>query len=101
MSLSRLFGMGSHMKTTIDIADPILAEAKAVAIREKTTLRALIEEGLRLVLRGKRPMAAYKPRDGRFHGNGLTPEFEARGGWSKLREAAYPGFFDDEEENGR
>ncbi len=92
------------MKTTIDIADPILAEAKALAVREKTTLRALIEEGLRMVLRGKGATVRYKPRDARFRGSGLTPGFEARGGWSKLREAAYPGFFDDGddgEESGR
>lgn len=92
--------MGTHMKTTIEIADPLLAEAKALAVREKTTLRALIEAGLREVLRRKRVEKPFKLRDARFKGGqGLTPEFEAKGGWSKLREAAYPGFFDDEDED--
>jgi len=88
------------MKTTIEIADPLLAEAKAFAAREKTTLRALIEEGLRQVLRRQRVTPATR-KDFSFRGDGLTAELEARGGWSKIREAAYPGFFDegDDEED--
>ena len=86
------------MKTTIEISDPLLAKAKALAAREKTTLRALIEEGLRELLLRKDTRKPYKLKDCSFDGGGLTPEFEAKGGWSKLREAAYPGFFDDEDD---
>lgn len=39
------------MKTTLDIDDRILAEAKALAAKEQTTLTRLIEEGLSLRLR--------------------------------------------------
>ncbi len=39
------------MKTTIDIADPLLREARKLANREGTTLRALVEQGLRHVIR--------------------------------------------------
>lgn len=39
------------MRTTLDINDRLLAEAKVRAVREKTTLTRLIEEGLRLRLR--------------------------------------------------
>jgi hypothetical protein len=39
------------MKTTLDIDDRLLIEAKARAARERTSLTKLIERGLSLVLR--------------------------------------------------
>ena len=42
--------MVSHMKTTIDIADPILRRVKRVAGEEGLTLRELAEEGLEMAL---------------------------------------------------
>lgn len=48
------------MKTTLDLDDALLARAKAAAARERKSLTALIEEGLRLRLRkrtGPRPRA--------------------------------------------
>ncbi|MBX9631215.1 MAG: DUF2191 domain-containing protein [Burkholderiales bacterium] len=59
------------MKTTLDISDELLARAKALAAKERTTLTRMIEEGLALRLRGKRsrPVSELKalpvsPRDG-------------------------------------
>jgi hypothetical protein len=77
------------MKTTIDIADPLFEAAKTLAERERTTLRALIEEGLRAVLAGKTTSKPFKLRDARFKGGeGLTPEAQ-RLGWDRIRELAY------------
>ena len=63
-------GMGTHMKTTIDISDALFASSKTLAQQQQTTLRALIEEGLRRVLRdaqaNTQPVFALK--DARVHG---------------------------------
>ena len=41
------------MKTTLDLNDQLLAEAKALAARQRTSLTRLIEEGLQLRLRAQ------------------------------------------------
>ena len=77
------------MKTTIELSDAVLAEAKQAAERERTTLRALVEEGLRRVLaerRGRR--SAFRLRRVTFRGKGIAPEF-ADGGWPAARDAVY------------
>ena len=42
------------MKTTIDIADDLLLEAKRVAAERRETLKTLTEDGLRLALERRR-----------------------------------------------
>ncbi len=70
--LPQLDGPGSDMviwvKTTIDIASGLLMEAKERARREQTTLRALVEQGLRMVLSEPEASArpAFKPVTGRL-----------------------------------
>ncbi len=78
------------MKTTIDIADPVLEEAKTLAAKEGTTLRALVEDGLRRVLieRKQRKTKPFKPVV--FGGEGLTPEFKDKS-WAEIIEASYEG----------
>jgi len=70
--------MGAHMKTTIDIADPVLAEAKALAAREGTTLREIVESALRHELNARSSRKPFKLRDGSVGGNGLAPEFQGK-----------------------
>ena len=51
------------MKTTIDIADDLISRARQIQKREDITLRALVEEGLRLALEKHAPAAKkYKFR---------------------------------------
>jgi hypothetical protein len=78
------------MKTTIEISDAILDRAKALAAREGTTLRALVEDGLRQVLRARRVDKGFRLRDASVGGNGLTSEFRDAG-WERIREALYEG----------
>ena len=42
------------MKTTLDINNQLLADAKALAAQQRTSLTRLIEEGLQLRLRARR-----------------------------------------------
>lgn len=39
------------MKTTLDLDDALLAEAKSVAVKRRTTLKAIVEHALRRELR--------------------------------------------------
>jgi hypothetical protein len=59
------------MKTTVEISDPLLDEAKTVAAREETTVRALIEEGLRRVLAERSKRKTFKLRMVTFRGKGI------------------------------
>lgn len=80
--------MVTHMKTTIDIADSLLLEAKRVARSESLTLKNLTEEGLRLALekRSTQKRSSIKPVI--VNGKGLSKEFQT-GGWDAIRSAAY------------
>ena len=51
------------MKTTIDIADALLARAKRHAQRSGQPLRAVVEEGIRLVLATEQAATAYQLPD--------------------------------------
>ena len=46
--------MASHMKTTVQIPDALLAEIQQIATKNKTTLRALMQEGLQHVVERER-----------------------------------------------
>jgi len=76
------------MKTTIDIADPVLAQAKKLAARQGTTVKALVEQGLRRVLADKQREAGFK----------FEPVTDKRGpapyeplDWDQVRDIIYEG----------
>jgi hypothetical protein len=63
------------MKTTIEIADPLLREARELAAREGVTLRTLVERGLSRVVREMKNTSSFKLRRASFKGQGLQAEF--------------------------
>ena len=78
------------MKTTVDISDALMSAAKRLAAQEGTTLRALIEEGLREVLARRERSAEFRLRDAGFKGTGLQ-EGLAEDDWQPIRELSYEG----------
>jgi Arc/MetJ family transcription regulator len=76
------------MKTTIEISDALLKAAKRVARARGVTLRALVEDGLRRVLREQATASAFRLRRASFGGEGRDPEARE---WEQVRELIYPG----------
>ena len=78
------------MKTTIEISDSLLREARKFAQREGVTLRALVERGLRRVVTETKPGAPFKLRRASFRGKGLQAGLRGAS-WDGLRDFAYEG----------
>lgn len=79
----------ASVKTTVEITDALLDEAKRVASRESSTLRELIEEGLRRSLNERRKKKGFHLRRASFRGKGLQSGVSPD--WDRLRQVAYEG----------
>jgi hypothetical protein len=78
------------MKITVEIPNSLLKQAKRLAAREHTTVRALMEEGLRRVMAERKGAKPFKLRKVSFRGNGLQPQMVGPA-WQRIRDAAYEG----------
>lgn len=78
------------MKTTIEIADPLMREARKVAADQGTTLRALVEQGLRRVIDERKEKPPFKLQLVTSGGQGLRPELK-NAGWDEIRDLIYEG----------
>lgn len=79
------------MKTTVEIPDSLLEQARRQAAREGSTVRALVEEGLRKVLEERKKNAAgFQLRQVTFKGEGLQAEL-ADASWDTVRDLLYEG----------
>jgi predicted nucleic acid-binding protein len=78
------------MKTTVEIPDSLLQQARHLAAQENTTVKALVQEGHRRLLAERNAGKPFKLRKISFRGNGLQPQM-AGAAWQQIRDAAYQG----------
>ena len=79
------------MKTTIEIADSLLEEAKRIAGSERITLRTLVEEGLRKAVEERRRRSSgFRLRKASYKGRGMQSGV-SEGDWEAVADAIYEG----------
>ena len=78
------------MKTTVEISDSLLEQSRRLAAQEHTTIRALIEEGLRRILAERKKAKPFRLRKASFKGNGLQAGMTGAS-WQQIRDAIYEG----------
>ena len=78
--------MGVFMKTTIEISDALFASAKSFAQQRQTTMRALVEDGLRRVLSDSHAQLkpVFKLKDVSVHGKKMLISDPRR--WQQMEE---------------
>lgn len=76
------------MKTTVELPDELLLEVQRLARDERTSMKSLMEEGLRAVIARHRRTEQFRLRDASAGGQGLQPQFR-EANWEQLRAAAY------------
>ena len=77
------------MKTTVQIPDALLAEIQQIATKNKTTLRALMQEGLQHVVERERmKKKPFKFKDCSVGGDGLVDELK-NASWSDIVAMSY------------
>lgn len=78
------------MKTTVEISDSLLEEARKLAAKDGTTVRAFVEQGLRRIVAERKSRGVFKLRKASFGGNGLQPG-AAGVTWEQIRDVIYEG----------
>lgn len=82
--------MASHiMKTTVVIPDALLADVQKIAAENKTTFRALVQEGLlRVVEQDQKKKKPFTLKDMSVGGDGLVAELKDAS-WAEIIELSY------------
>jgi hypothetical protein len=81
-------GTVSRMKTTVNLPDELVRKAQDLARRERTTLRELIETGLRAVVKQRSSESSFVLADATVDGQGLQQPFRDAP-WEKIRNTIY------------
>jgi hypothetical protein len=76
------------MKTTIELPDELVQQARRIARQEGASLRALVEEGLQRSLEARRQAARRQLDFPSYGGSGLTDEFQGAP-WHQIRDEVY------------
>lgn len=88
LTIACLMGSMGAMKTTLDIHDDLLTRAKRHAQETRRPLRAVVEEGLRLVLSKETRRESYVLPD-RSYGGPEIHDPLASYTWPELRDMIY------------
>lgn len=75
------------VKTTVELPDSLLEEAKRLAAKQGTTLKQLMEMGLRHVIATQKPDKPFRLRKCSVGGEGLVEDLD----WPQIRERIYEG----------
>ena len=75
-------------KTTIELSDGLLRDVKKLAVEERTSVKALIEQGLRLVVRQRLRRSRFTLRRASFKGDGLVAGRSLQD-WAAIRDQIY------------
>ncbi len=75
------------MKTTVELPDGLLSEAKSYAAAHGLSLKQVLEAGLRQVLGARRKTKPFRLRKHPFRGSGLATDAD----WPTIREKIYKG----------
>ncbi|MEO1085722.1 MAG: DUF2191 domain-containing protein [Acidobacteriota bacterium] len=77
------------MKTTVDIADPLLSAAKELARERGMSFKQVLEAALRdLLTQQHAPSPPFRLRDASVDGEGLRPDL-VDGDWEGIRSLIY------------
>ena len=78
------------MKTTVTLPDSLLKAAKKLAAQERTTVSALIEQGLRQILLERKRPNEFRLRKATFKGLGRQPGVSTVT-WDQIRDMTDEG----------
>jgi hypothetical protein len=82
--------MVTHMKTTVQIPDNLFEELRSQAHQEQTSMKELVQEGLRKLLSERKQRKRFRLRKATFKGHGLQPSLKGAS-WNQIREMSYEG----------
>ncbi|MBI1860970.1 MAG: hypothetical protein HYR96_08635 [Deltaproteobacteria bacterium] len=78
------------MKTTFEISESLLREAKKYAAQKGISLKAVVESALRNILSQNQRPGKFKLRKASFKGQGMQDGVR-EGDWAAIREKIYRG----------